>query len=198
MRTHAGATGSNITKHILQGVSCEAVSQTMAWWSMIGLAFFLLNDAVGGNVTANVTENVTELPRCDTLTSTDLCRDACTTVYGAPPTSLRYGFVDCLCRRRVDGELQLCCDDEFVCTTTTTTTKASVTCYSLPSMDDCIQACIDQYGGTNANRVSVLFKHREQCETGNRQPCCDIDGARALSLLPAAMISVTVFVAKFL
>ena len=182
------ATGSDINT----GVTCEGA---MAW-SILTFAL-VLDGAVSVNLTENVTENVTGLPRCDTVTSFNMCRDTCTAVHGL--SQITYAVKDCLCQTREDttDEWMFCCDADFACATTTTTTKARVTCHELASVDDCKQACLDQYGMI---AMDVLFTHRETCRTNNvGESCCDsIDGARALSLLPAATISMSVLVAHFL
>ena len=163
----------------------------MAWHMMDQIIFALLLNAVAVSG-VNVTENVT-LPGCDTIPSMAVCSDTCKAVYEGAG-SFSFSYRDCKCQTRVDGVSVSCCDTDFC--PTTTTTKARVTCYSLPSLDDCIQACEDQYG--DASSFSVVFVHRESCTAATYGSCCDgTDGARALSVLPAAMISMSLLVARF-
>ncbi|CAE7389599.1 unnamed protein product [Symbiodinium natans] len=124
------------------------------------------------------------------------CRDTCEAMFGGVG-SIMHG--SCRCEAKVDGEYTPCCDTKLCPTTTpmATTRKAMVTCYSLPSADDCRQACEDEYGA----RSSIVFKHRETCYSlVADKSCCDgIDGAgaRALSVLPASIMSISLLVARF-
>ena len=171
--------------------------------------------------------NLTEKCETLTLTiaCTETCKytyDA----WGWSQHNFSINSTECRCLMEVDGEWKSCCYVEScptattptattptattptatttattttttTTTTATTTTKTRGTCYPLASMADCRQACMDLYNDASG----LVFKHREECINPLWGPCCDgveNAGARALSLLPAAMIPMSVLVARLL
>ena len=120
----------------------------------------------------------------------DECSDTCKAMFGYV-NNIGYSSKWCYCEARINGESMSCCDATVCPTTTTTTGEPMVDCYSLPSIDDCKQACEDEHGTSS----SIFFQHRQQCSTMGMS-CCDVDGARALSLLPAAMIAMSLLLAR--